>query len=225
MMRSILPLFGRSPFSALQRHMEKVEETLERLEPFFAAFLEGDSARTREIRKEILKREHEADKIKNEIRDHLPKSYFLPVDRRDLLSLLHQQDRLADLCEDIVIVATLREDLSLPPDLREHVREVLGRTRQASHTARRIISQLDELLEASFGGPEADAVLELIHQVGLEEHEVDKAIYTLAKELYRREEELGAVRLMLWQKLLELIGQIANAAESIGDQVRLMLSR
>lgn len=224
-MRVILDLFGQSPFRALQRHMDKVLETVDEARPFFEAFLAGDRERAREIRKRILKLEHEADLVKNEIRDRLPKSYFLPVDRRDLLALLHQQDRLADLCEDIVIVATLKAELTLPADLHPAVLAEVDLALVACRTAQEIIGRLDELLEASFGGEEAEKVVELIDRVGAEEHEVDKHAYTTARELFAREQELGAVNLGLWQKLLELIGKLANAAESIGDQVRLMLSR
>ncbi|MDH3283879.1 MAG: TIGR00153 family protein [Acidobacteriota bacterium] len=224
-MRSILPLFGRSPFQALQGHMDKVQDTLDQVRPFLTAFLSGEEQPARSIRKRILKLEHEADLVKNDVRDHLPKSYFLPVDRRDLLSLLHQQDQIADICEDIVIVASLKDDMSLPPELHEGILGALDLARAACATAREIIGQLDELLEASFGGPEADRVISLIEKVSLEEHEVDKKVYAISRQLYKNEQAIGSVELGLWQKLFQLIGKLANAAESIGDQVRLMLSR
>ncbi len=224
-MRTILDLFGQSPFRALQRHMDTVLEPVDQVRPFFEAFLAGDAEKARTIRKRILKLEHEADLVKNEIRDHLPKSYFLPVDRRDLLALLHQQDRLADLCEDIVIVATLKADLTLPRDLHPAILEEVDLSLEACVLAREVIERLDELLETSFGGEEAARVIELIDRVSAKEHEVDKHAYTTARQLFVREQELGAVDLGLWQKLLQLVGRLANAAESIGDHVRLMLSR
>ena len=45
--------------------------------------------------------ENEADGIKNELRAHLPKSLFMPVDRRDLLEVLDLQDEIADTAQDI----------------------------------------------------------------------------------------------------------------------------
>ncbi len=224
-MRTILPLFGRSPFGALQKHMEKVAETWSHLRPFFDAFLAGDAERSREIRKLVLKLEHEADLVKNDIRDHLPRSLFLMVDRRDLLALLHQQDSLADLCEDLVVVASLREELVLPEALRPGLLRIVDQTLDACRAAQELIEQLDELVEASFGGPEAERVLEMIQRIGQLEYEVDKSIYTFARELFRHEDELGPVPLMLWQKILQLLGDLANRAEGIGDDLRLMLYR
>ena len=48
-----------------------------------------------DLARQISKQEHEADIIKNEIRNHLPKSIFLPVSRSDTLSFLKEQDAIA----------------------------------------------------------------------------------------------------------------------------------
>lgn len=224
-MRNILPIFGRSPFRPFQTHMEAVQKTLALLRPLMEAFLAGDETKTTELRKAIMKLEHEADIAKNDIRDHLPRTYFMPVDRRDLLSLLHEQDKIADLCEDIAIVLTLRKPLPFPPVLKERLLAVVDRVVETCETGRKIIDELDELLESSFGGVEADRVTSLINKVSQQEHEVDKAIYTLAQELFKHEEAIGGTALGLWQKILELLGGLANAAEGIGDQLRLMMYR
>jgi len=224
-MRNILPIFGRSPFRPFQGHMEAVQKTLAQLKPLFTAFLEGDEAKTTEVRKAIMKLEHEADIAKNDIRDHLPRTYFMPVDRRDLLSLLHEQDKIADRCEDIAIVLTLRKPLPFPAELKDRLFALIDRVVQTCETGSKIIDELDELLESSFGGVEADRVTNLINKVSQQEHEVDKAIYTLAQEIFKHEDAIGVTALGLWQKILELLGGLANAAEGIGDQLRLMMYR
>jgi len=223
-MRNFLP-FGRSPFGPIKIHMEKVHATARELRPFFDAFLADDDETATAIRKRILKLEHEADLAKNELREHLPKSYFLPVDRRDLLELLHTQDGIADAAEDIVVVATLRDPLSLPADLQPGLVKILDMSLDVCEQAVAVVADLDDLFAASFGGAEADAVLEKVARIGAAEHEVDKEIYRYAKELYRREQDLGTTSLLLWQKILELIGRIPNKAESVGDHLRLMMVR
>lgn len=224
-MRNILPIFGRNPFKPFQAHMEKVHQTLALLRPFFSAFLSGDAVKTNDLRKQIMKLEHEADLVKNDIRDHLPKSYFMPVDRRDLLALLHHQDQLADLCEDMAIVVTLREKLPFPSALHKPLLELVDQSVATCDTAGKIIVELDRLFESSFEGPEAERVLELIKKVSAQEYEVDKTIYTMARELFRQEETIGSMPLVLWQKIFELLGGLANASESVGDQLRLMIYR
>ena len=83
--------------------------------------------------------------------------------------------------------------------------------------------EMQNLLASSFGGDEASTVLGMIDSIGEAEYKVDKLVYDLAKEMYRREEEFGVTSLLLWQKMMQLVGRLANSAESIGDHLRLML--
>lgn len=57
-----------------------------------------------EIRAQISHLEKEADVLKREIRLKLPRGLFMPVDRSDMLELLTQQDKLANLAKDIAAV-------------------------------------------------------------------------------------------------------------------------
>ncbi|MGB1884023.1 MAG: DUF47 family protein, partial [Gammaproteobacteria bacterium] len=84
-MRNILRIFGRSPFIPLQIHMEKVGNCVDRIPDILTAYRAGDERAVRELSDSISKLEHEADLIKHDIRDNLPRSFFLPVARNDLL--------------------------------------------------------------------------------------------------------------------------------------------
>jgi len=66
-----------------------------------------------EAKDRIFEREAEADRIKNELRLHLPKSLFMPVDRRDLLEVLHLQDTIANTAQDIAGLLVERQ-MSIP---------------------------------------------------------------------------------------------------------------
>src|SRR5437868_6129719 len=103
-MRSIVNLFGRSPFIPLRQHMEKVALCVRLLSQLFDALLGQRYDRVQEIALQIQSYEHEADRTKNDLRNHLPKSLFLPIDRTQLLEILTLQDRLADKAEDISVL-------------------------------------------------------------------------------------------------------------------------
>ena len=87
-MRSILGLFGRSPFGALTSHMENVASCIEMLPTLFEAVGKQDAVEIEKIAKQISEYEHAADLTKNDIRNHLPKSVFLPIDRSSILEIL-----------------------------------------------------------------------------------------------------------------------------------------
>ena len=71
-------------------------------------FLSSDYEKVESIAKEISKVEYKADKIKDDIRQHLPQSIFLPVDKRDFMHLLSAQDDIADAVEDLAVLMRIK---------------------------------------------------------------------------------------------------------------------
>src|SRR5580704_5745643 len=106
-MLTIARLFGKSPFAPLQTHMDKVASCIGELPNLFEAVIDQDSHAIQIIGEKISKLEHEADLTKNDIRNHLPKSIFLPLDRSALLDILSLQDAIADQAEEIAENASL----------------------------------------------------------------------------------------------------------------------
>ncbi len=82
-------LFGSSPFSPLASHMKKVSEAITLLKKIFEKGIDIN-----ELSKQISKIEHEADIIKNEIRNKLPKSIFLPISKYSILEMLSIQNTI-----------------------------------------------------------------------------------------------------------------------------------
>lgn len=223
-MRTILSLFGRSPFGPLQAHMEKVWECVKRVKPCFDAVLAGDRDGAERITQEICRLESEADRIKDDIRSNLPKSLFLPIDRRDLLEILHLQDSLADLSQDVVVSLGLRE-ANLHQDLREPLDQLLTEVTKVCENASRIIAEIDELVETSFGGHEARKVLEMVESLNAEETVTDELGIAIARKLFTLEKEMSAVDIMMFFRVFRQIGELANIAEQIGNRLRLLIAK
>lgn len=222
--QAIAELFGRSPFGPLVRHTHKVQETVAEVRPIIEAFLREDYAAVAEIYDRISDLEHEADEIKREIRNHLPKSLLLPVDRGDMLKYLKEQDAIADTAEDIAVLLTIRET-RIPAALHE---DVLAFTDQVIAVNERLVEaaqEMENLYEASFGGREADRVIELVEQVNHGEYEADKMQTLVSRRVYELESEIDPVSVYFIMKLFRLLGAIANHAENTGDSLRMMLTR
>lgn len=223
-MRTIFELFARSPFEPLTRHAEQVREVVEETRPLVEAFLREDWEEVKEIHERISLLEHRADEIKHEIRDHLPKSVFLPVDRGDLLRFLKEQDAIADAVEDLAVLMSMRETRgpeALKPEFRKFADVILV----ALDTWFEVASALPELQEASFSGPEVKRVQETIQDLSTQEWEADKVQAELARIIVNHEDELGAVSLMFWMRISGKLGGMANHAENTADLIRLMLAR
>lgn len=222
--RSFFGLFGKSPFGPLAQHTERVHDTVVLIRPLFEAFVDGNWDEVESVYDQISRLEHKADKLKNEIRDHLPKSLFLPVDRGDVLLFLKEQDKIADAAEDLGVLLTMRRTPT-PETMRPAVLDLVDlavRTAEAWFEAAR---ELPTLQEASFTGPEVEKVMQRIAAVSDLEWEADKLQAQVSKSLYDHEQELGAVSVMFWTGIIRTLGEVANRAENTADLLRLMLAR
>ncbi len=220
---SILDLFAKSPFKPMQEHMNVVLRCVKEGVPLLEALCAGDEAAVRAAWERIDALEGEADRLKNDLRAHLPKRLMLPVDRRDLLEILDLQDSIADKLQDVAGLLLDRKmpvPASMAPKLMELARSA-ERTCEQSAVA---IASLDELVEIGFRGREADRVAERIERIGALEGETDRLETELLRELFRLEDEMSAVSVMLWYQIIGWIGNIADNAEKVGNRLRLLIA-
>jgi len=223
-MRTITKLFGRSPFGPLQAHMDQVADCVTMVAEALVAMQGGDHDKVKQLAPEVSKSEHKADSVKNDIRNHLPRSLFLPIDRANLLDILRIQDNLADKAEDIAVLLTFRK-LELPDAWRQTFDLFLEKNVGAFEAVRQIIHQLDELLETSFGGAEAEKVKVMVDQVALLEHEADVVQRDLITLLYDDEDKMTYGTFNLWMKLISEVADLSNYSEKLAYRVRMTLER
>ena len=217
-------LFGKSPFTALQSHMRVVLECAREVKPLIEALARGDQARVIEAKDRIFEREAEADRIKHELRLHLPKSLFMPVDRRDLLEVLHLQGTIANTAQDIAELLIERR-MSIPQFMQEPLIALTVRCIDTCEHSASVIAELDELLAMGFRGREVDKVDAMLKELNDIEDETDELGVALARALFDHEDEMKPVSVMMWYRLIEWIGDLADYAEKVGDRLRLLIAR
>ncbi len=221
-MRAMLKLFGRSPFTPLQSHMDRVGDCVHKISELFELLNKGEQEKVEALANEISELEHAADVTKNNIRNNLPKGIFLPVDRGNLLEILALQDSLADIAEDIAILTTL-SPLKMPEVFREDFQNFLDKNISAFEVARQIISELDKLIATSFGGSQAEEVKAKVDDVAYKEHEVDILQRKLLQKLFANEDSFSKGAFILWLKIFQQVGSLSNIAEKLGNRVRMTL--
>lgn len=221
-MLTILKMFARSPFSPLQSHMNNVYQCVHLLPELFDALEKQDHPQLETMSEKISYLEHDADLIKNDIRNNLPKSLFLPVDRGNLLEILSIQDRIADNVQDVAVLVTLTP-LELLPIFSQEFKLFLQKNIETFDKAYLIVKELHELVESSFGGMEATKVRSIVNEVAYQEHEVDLIQRQLLKKLFKAEEQLTFLSFNQWQRLFEAIGSISNLSENLAYRIRMTL--
>jgi predicted phosphate transport protein (TIGR00153 family) len=128
------------------------------------------------------------------------------------------------MAEDVGVLLSMKA-LPFAPEIRQEFWNFLDQVMVTAQQYSNISEELDELMEASFGGAEAGKVEEMIDNLGREEHKADILQFTLVQKLLTLEDSMGAVNIMMWMKVLEAAGNIANGAEKVGNRLRLFLAK
>lgn len=215
---------GASPFNALQQHMQSVLACVQDMPDLIDAIIEQDQSRVGALKEKIFEAENEADKVKNGLRGNLPKSLFLPVDRRDLLAVLTTQDSIADVAQDVAGLF-IERPMAVPEPMQPLLRTLTRRSVDVCEHYGRVIDELDELVEMGFRGREAERVEQMLSELNLIEDETDDMGIELTQILHRNEEGVNPVSVILWRQVIEWIGDLADNAEKSGDRLRLLIAR
>ena len=220
----IVALFGKSPFKPLQQHMRIVIECVAEVPALFQALIDDDQDRLEEQKNRIFVKEREADAVRADMCDHLPRSLLLAVDRQDLLALLAMQDAIADTAQDIAGLL-LERRMEMPAGMAEPLMRLVARCVDACGLAQQIIEELDDLLESGFRGRGAERVQAMVVELGHMESDTDVMGTNLAKVLFAEEDKHKPVSVMFWYQLIQWVGALADYAEKVGETLRLLIAR
>jgi hypothetical protein len=222
--KSIANLFGTSPVRPLQKHMEKVVECVSQLEPLFDAVVANDTAAVDEIQERIVSLEHDADDLKHDLRLNLPRSMFLPVERRDLLEVLTMQDKIANRAKDIAGIIRGRR-MVFPADIGPRFKDFVKRCIDACMQAQKAVNELDELVETGFRGAEVELVQDLISELDRIETDTDTIQVEIRSKVFAIERDLPPIDVMFLYRVIDWTGDIGDRAQRVGSRLQLMLAR
>lgn len=204
--------------------LAKIDACVGHIEPMLSANISGDFDAVKLHFKEITKAEHEADEIKNDIRDNLPRPVFLPIDRELFLDLLTSADQIADRAEDLGYLLTIRRT-TIPVVLKPDFETLTAKALECYLRLTSTVGHLDQLIESGFKGPVADQVMTGIHEVCHLEWETDKVMYKLSQHLYSLEPELSPVDLFMLHDIARQLGAFADSAEKLAKHIRRTLAK
>lgn len=215
-------VFGPSPFGPLLGHTKKVHECVKLIKPLMEAMQKPDYEEVRRIQDQVSKLEYEADVISHEIREHLPRRYFLPVERGDLDEYLELEDGIADAVEDFAVTLIIRRT-PIHGELKEDFIKFVDQVVSVADTLMAAAEEMQNLAETSFGGAEAETVLQRIKGLGEAEWKADRMQREISIRIYEHEKELDTVTILFYEKMLHSLSQVANSAENTGDMLRTMI--
>lgn len=192
-------------------HQQKVTMCLAEMEKAIKAYLGDniDSAKTYAL--EVHKTESEADTIRRRIARELYEGAFLPLHREDFLNLVEAMDKVADAAESCCDFLLLQRP-EIPKEFGPKFAEI---TKKSIDCFQPLMQAYATLYE------DFSTTLERIHQVNLEEEEVDREEWELARIIFKGNLELA--HKMLLRELIEKITTISDKAEDASDKLEILL--
>ncbi|MDD3042667.1 MAG: TIGR00153 family protein [Methanosarcinaceae archaeon] len=224
LIRFLLGPFFRFPRIPFREHAEKGVLAAGKLQEAVEAYC-ADDMKTVELRStEVDLLETEADAIKHEIRKNLPSSLLLPVDVKDILFFLNQQDAIHNVAQSAAYWMTLRPS-PLPEDVKRGFLRLAATNLETVKVYSTLVSGFYEFLETPWVKENIRQTLSLVPQVEKLEHEVDLIESELLKKIFANEKAFGGAGVCHLIDLVEKIGDVADRAAIAADSLRTLLLR
>ena len=219
---SFFSLFYESPFLKLKNHAEKVKECTWMFKRAAECYVNQDCEEFDKLTEDVAKLESQADELKRNLRNHLPRGLLMPVDKFILLDCLREQDHVLDDVEAALYWLSFKPTGGIPEELvgdfLHLIDAVIPAIEKLPDMAARAIIYFKTRTEAE--RKKLKSIIRDIHQAEKEadhlEHELKKNAFAVVKD---------AVDLFHVVRVVELIGEIADDAQNASDRMRTMMAR
>ncbi len=208
-------------FQLLKRHTKLIVSCLADLPSALEAYIRGDKKRLEEIALTINEIEKDADKIKTNIRTHLPKGIILPVEKFNLFLYLKEQDSLADLAERLLKIFTLYQIKRLSLFAQE-LTNLLNQSLSP-------LSKLEEIVENTFrylttwDELSREMAISCIREVRHSQYLTEKLAYALKERIYAT--SIDTMDFLHLSQIIDIIVGISLHMENVVDHLRAMLAK
>ena len=220
-MRLILSsLFYKSPFESLQRHADMARECAEIFLEATLCHIGEDCKDFDFLTEKVARLESEADAVKRNIRNHLPRGILMPVDKFQFLQYLREQDKVLDEVEEALFWLSFRPR-SMPAEVSTDIHELV----KAVVPPIVKLSELVPLATKYFRNrtkAEREKMKGLIRDIRQDEREADFLERELKFKIFSKIKDALIVFHLV--RLVEIIGNIADHAQNASDRMRAMIA-
>ncbi len=157
-----------------------------------------------EIENKVHFYENEADKVLHNSLNYLVKDFIPPIDREDIINLLHQLDDVVDCVDEIAIDINIYNIEHLRPDVNNYM-DLLEQGLEA----------LVELTKKMKTAKSREDVKELIVTINNIEDDGDKLFQASMKELYQNEKD--AIEVNKWTIIYSRLEDCFDRLEDVSD--------
>lgn len=220
-----LPFFGllarRDPMDGLVEHYDKIAECIAIIDESLECYVSGGVCREfEELTRTIDEVENHADKIKRNIRNHLPKGLFMAVEKPLFLNYTKFQDNILDAAQDALHWLAMRK-VPVPESVQKDLIYLLD-----------AVSKTTVLL-----GPALKATIALVHgesldregtkecyrKVRTEREGVRKLKNALQQKVYAMDIDFKDIYQLI--HFIDCLDDMGHNTENCADVLRTMIAR
>ena len=219
---SFFNLFYESPFKKLKDHADKVKECAWMFKRAVECFVEQDCEEFDKLTEDVAKLESQADWLKRNLRNHLPRGLLMPVDKFVLLDCLREQDHVVDDVEEALYWLSFKPEggvaEELVGDFLHLVDAVIPAIENLPEMAEHAIAYFKNSTEEN-----RDTLKSIIREIHQAEKEADHLELELKKQAFAVLKD--PVDIFHFVRLVEIIANIADDAQNASDRMRTMIAR
>ena len=221
-MRLVLSsLFYKSPFEKLQKHADKAKECAQLFKDATVCHIDEECKDFDLLTEQVARLESEADAIKRNIRNHLPRGILMPVDKFQFLHYLREQDKVLDEVEEALFWLSFRPR-SMPDEVAADIQHLV----EAVVPPIERLSELVALATKYFRSRTEELrekMKSLIRDIRQYEREADHLERELKYKIFSTINDALIVYHLI--HLVEIVGNIADHAENASDRMRAMIAK
>jgi hypothetical protein len=219
---SFLSLFYLSPLEKLKSHADKVRECASMLKQAAECYVRKDCVGFERFTEEVARVESQADAIKRNLRNHMPRGLLMPVDKFMLFDCLREQDHVVDHVEEALYWLSFRPDEGLPEELGGDFLELISAVMPSIEKLPELAGQAIAYFR-SRSEQERNKLKGIIRDIRQAENEADLLEHELKKRIFS--ELRDPVTIFHLVQVVEIIGGIADDAQNVADRMRAMIAR
>jgi predicted phosphate transport protein (TIGR00153 family) len=224
-----IPFFGlislHSPLVSILEHYDQVVKGMDVIEAALAFFVNGKTGEpvSKEFNSLLADMdvvEAKGDTITRYIRNHLPSSLFLPVDKHVFFSYTRKQDNILNAGQDILHWMALR-DTVVPELVQKDFTDFVG---SVSGSVRMLRPAIEATLAWVDGeGVDRDTVKQKVRAVRVQHTSVTEHMHRLLGKIYRSDLDLRDIYQLI--RLVERMHKMSHRTEDCVDLLRVMIAK
>ncbi|MEA1866877.1 MAG: TIGR00153 family protein [Thermodesulfobacteriota bacterium] len=216
----ISSMFHKSPFEDLQKHADKVKECAHLFREAAVCYIGKKYKRFDVLTDQVARMESEADDIKRNIRNHLPRGILMPVDKFQLFDYLREQDKVMDEVEEALFWLSFRPE-GIPAELAADVHDLVEAVIPPIEKLPVLVTLATEYFKNK-STEQRNKIKSLIRDIRQHEREADHLERELKSKIFATIKDALVVFHLV--RLAEHIGDIADHAQNASDRMRAMIA-